>query len=199
MTDDEEHSLSVSNAVRQLLSDAHTSMPGTIVSYDGRRAVIRPGLSKLIADGRIIAAPDVVSVPVVWPTAMGGKCRISMPMQAGDGVLLHFSERSLESWHDAGNPIPDDPRQYDLSDAVAVPGLNPDSVGVQVNTTDLMISFGSASIRITPEGEIILKGTQITTDTPYVSTAEVTANNIPLSSHIHGGVVSGPGTTGQPV
>lgn len=205
MHDDEDHALGIQNAVRQLLSDVHTSMPGTVVSYDGRRAVVRPTLSKLIADGRVLGAPSIVSVPVVWPTAMGGQCRISMPMQAGDGVLLHFSERSLEAWHDAGGAVPDDPRQYDLSDAIAVPGLNHDGVNVHVNTSDLMIAFGSASIRITKDGNIIIHGAQIQTDTPIVTTAkitasaEITANGIPLSQHLHMGVQTGEGMTGQPV
>ena len=114
--------------VEAALAEVNTAVPGVIVSYDpgSNRAVVRAALPKRLADDTVLAAPQIVSVPVVWPSAdVGGRqAALTFPLKAGDGVLLHFSQRSLETWLSGGSGAPDDPRMFDLTDAIATPGLN---------------------------------------------------------------------------
>lgn len=136
------------------LADVHTCLPGRIVSYDGRTAVVQPALTKSLASGDQLQAPQIVSVPVCWPCgdAAGGLALISVPLKAGDAVLLHFSERALENWLSGVDGPPGDPRMFDLSDAFATPVCRP---GVhQADTQNVSIEYADASIKITPAGEV---------------------------------------------
>lgn len=139
-------------ATESVLSDVNTCMPGIVISFDGSRATCRPSVPKQLADGSQLSCPQVVDVPVVWPTAdIGGLVAgLRMPLKPGDGVLLHFSQRSLETWLQGGDTAPDDPRRFDLSDAVAVPGLNRTSVRPATDSVELF--YGPAGIEISPVG-----------------------------------------------
>jgi hypothetical protein len=106
-------------------------MPGRVETYDPatQRASVAPLVKDVEVDdeGARTARdfPVITGVPVVFPGA--GGFRVTFPVQAGDLVLLVFSDRSLDkllasSGAEAVDPI--DPRQHDLSDAVAIPGLH---------------------------------------------------------------------------
>lgn len=136
------------------LAEVHTCLPGRIVSYNGRIAVVQPALTKSLSSGEQLEAPHIVSVPVCWPCgdSGGGLALISVPLNVGDAVLLHFSERALENWLSGVDGAPGDPRMFDMSDAFATPVCRP---GVhQADTTNLSIEYAAASIKITPTGEI---------------------------------------------
>jgi hypothetical protein len=171
-----------------VLGEIHTCLPGTVVSYNAatRRAVVRPSLDKQLADGRVLEAPQIVEVPVQFP--MG----LTYPIAAGAGVLLHFTSRSLETWLDGGERVPDDPRQFDLSDCIAVPGVSHGGNTTAADPDNFVLSFGGASITFTPGGEIKLHGTKISTDTQLISTAAITSKTVTLDTHNHG---SGPAPT----
>lgn len=136
------------------LAEVHTCVPGKIVSYDGRSAVVQPAISKDLASGESLAAPQIVNVPICWPCgdAGGGEALISVPLKAGDAVLLHFSERALENWLSGNDGSPGDPRMFDLSDAFATPVCRPGFQ--QADTQNLSVEYANASIKITPSGEV---------------------------------------------
>ncbi|WP_432824076.1 Gp138 family membrane-puncturing spike protein [Stenotrophomonas indicatrix] len=54
------------------LAEVHTCVPGKIVSYDGRSAVVQPAISKDLASGESLAAPQIVNVPICWPCGDAG-------------------------------------------------------------------------------------------------------------------------------
>ncbi len=140
------------------ISNVNTAVPGVVVSYDAgsNRATVRASLPKRLADGQALPAPNIVSVPVVFPAAdVGGtQAALTLPLKPGDGVLLHFSQRSLEGWLSGSGDAPDDPRMFDLSDAIAVPGLN--AGGVAGDASDVVLRHGNASLRMKPDGTILL-------------------------------------------
>jgi len=202
-------------AIEVALSEVNTTMPGVLVKYDPATnlATVKPTLPKRLADGSELPAPEIISAPVVWPSAQGGKVRITMPLKGGDPVMIHFSSRSLEGWLSGKTEAPDDPRMFDLSDAIVVPGLYASQL--KGDGENLVIAFDKASITITPAGDFIfandsikikfgadgvidLHGSSIKTDTAMVSSAEITAKSIPLSTHKHIGVQPGSGSTGTP-
>jgi hypothetical protein len=195
------------NLFSTMLSEVHTSMPGTVVSYDPatRRAVVRPSLSKQLADGRVLPPPQVVSAPVIFPTGNGGKAGITFPIRPGDGVMLHFSERSLEAWHDGGETVPDDPRTFDLSDAIAVPGLNHGGATPAAHADNFVITFGDASIAFTPAGGCIITapagitlnstgGTTTLIGPTDAPNDTITSKTVTLNTHKHGTGTAAAGT-----
>ncbi len=182
------------------LREMNTSAPGVIVSYDGvtNRAVVRASLPKRLADNSDLPAPQIVSVPVIWPEA--GGAIITMPIRPGDGVLLNFSQRGLDNWLSGTEGTSDDPRAFDMTDAIATPGLRAMPTG-PVDTDNMVISFGGVTLKLTPGGKLLIEapgGIEIVAPTTK-STGDILATEtISLTTHVHVGVVSGAALTGIP-
>lgn len=107
------------------LEALHTTLPGKIQTYDPktRTATVVPGVRLRSMHGDLIEIKPIAGVPVVWP----GSKRFSVipaTLEAGDGVLLHFSESALGTWLN-GSDIhdPEDETRFSLHDCIAVPGL----------------------------------------------------------------------------
>ena len=144
----------IRDAIEARLLDVHTAMPATIVSYDAakQKASVQPVLQKKYASGKVVTLPVITNVPVVMPRA--NKAFISLPLKAGDHVLLIFSERSIDRWAQKGGVTdPNDPRKFSLSDAFAIPGGYPFSDVVAGSATDLIIENDNAQIQLKPSGK----------------------------------------------
>lgn len=193
------------------LADVHTCLPGKIVSFDGLAAVVQPSLSKALASGDDLPAPQIVSVPVCFPRGMGGKAIISVPLGAGDDVLLHFSERALENWLSGKDGAPGDPRMFDLSDAFATPVCRPG--GSLVDTVNLVVRLDQASITISPDGTVVIStlgaaevtapagltiNADITVNGMIEATGDVTGGGVSLMNHLTTNVTPGTGMSGKP-
>ncbi len=195
------------------LADVHTCLPGTVVSYDGRSAVVKPAISKQLSSGDELPAPTIVSVPVCWPCGDvgGGQALISVPLKAGDAVLLHFSERSLENWLSGRDGVPGDPRMFDLSDAFATPVCRPGAL--QADPDSVTVQYGGAVFRMGAGGEVSIDtpaqvsitagaGVAITGDVTVQgridATDDVTGAGVSLQTHRHTAVQPGGGTSGPP-
>lgn len=124
-------------AGESIRADIHTAMPGRVESYDHtqQRASVKPLIKKAYRDGVEQSLPVIDRVPVVFPRAGGAS--LTFPVKPGDGVLLVFAERSMEQWLGrGGEQAPGDPRKHDLTDAIAIPGLNAFSEGSASTTND---------------------------------------------------------------
>lgn len=165
--------------VKSGISNIHTAMPGTVLAYSGGVATVQPSLPMKVPDGRNVAMPPIVGVPVVMPTCAGGSVGVSLPIKAGDGVLLIFSERSIDDWVKGGEN--DDQRRHDLTDAIAIPGCY--AGGVPANASgELMLFSGGTSMTIAP-GKITVIGGDLVVD------------GTSFKQHIHSesiGTVTGP-------
>jgi hypothetical protein len=181
----------IEGGVSAMVGEINTSMPGVVVSYDaGRnRAVVRPALPRMLADGEALEAPTIAEVPVLWPTAGGAV--FTMPLKEGDQVWLDFSQRSLEGWLQGNDAAPDDPRQFDLSDCVARPGAGRD---VQNVATDaVVLSLGGATIRLEEGGTMRLIGNVA------IQGGTLTHNGVNVgSTHTHTNVQAGGSLSGPP-
>ena len=179
------------------LSEVRTTLPGTVVSWNGRLATVRPSIPKRLANGRVLQAPQIVSVPVHFPVGAGGSAMITVPLKPGDSVTLHFCERSMEQWLSGSKDAPDDPRQFDLTDAFATPHLAPFVAGA--DTVNLSIQYGGGSIKISPSGDITLTGNVSINGNLAIAGSSMTHNGKNVSdTHVHGGVSPGPATTAGP-
>lgn len=111
-------------AVWNILSGVHTALPGRVESYDhtGPSIEAKPLIKKLYRDGVELSLPVIVSVPVVFMRT--ARFKFTFPLEQGDGVLLIFAERSIDNWLSRGEEVaPQVSRKFDLSDAIAIPGL----------------------------------------------------------------------------
>jgi len=160
MAEDNSLTVAIENVISALFEDVHTCMPGRIESYvfGEAKATIKPLLKKVFNDGTILELPVLPNVPIVFQRT--NNSGLTFPMKVGDGVLLLFSERALERWYLSGQDSePGDPRRYDLSDAIATPGLfGFNTKNLASNNEDLEIHHNGFKITITAAGKISLVG-----------------------------------------
>jgi phage baseplate assembly protein gpV len=207
------------------IADMHICMPAKILEYDytKQKAKVQPALNQKYNDGEVIELPAIYNVPVVHPASGGAS--ITFPVNVNDTVLLVFSEKSLEEWLSNGEQVtPDDPRQNNLTDAIALLGLNPFSkTSPAENNEDLLISYSGSKIRFKNSGAHLLQieaenieiigakeikltsttevkltsTTEIKIEAPEIKlNGDVKINNQLYDNHTHTGVTSGPSNTG---
>lgn len=153
-----------------------------------------------------VQMPVLLDVPLVFPSA--GGFTLSLPVTAGDEVLVVFSSRCIDAWWQSGGvQAPMELRMHDLSDGFAIPGPKSQpnvQAGLNATNARLTVDDGSAYIELTKSGAVnILAPGGLNVTGPINSTLEITAQTettpIPLSTHLHGGVTPGSGETGVPI
>lgn len=151
--------------ITQFEEELHTAFPAKVQSYDAtkqtadlvplvKQPVLQPDGSSVLED-----LPVLPSVPVLWPRA--GKAFVSMPLAAGDTVLVLCCESATGSFRvsDGSSPQPPgDLRRFNLSHAVAIPGLFPRSKALtHASATDIVIGFDDgARVSIKTDGSVHL-------------------------------------------
>ncbi len=156
--------MTLTEAIHNELADVHVCLPGKIVAWDGKTATVRPSMPRALANGGELAAPQIVSVPVLFPTGLGGSAMISLPLQSGDDVLLYFSEVALDGWLSGNDGAPDDPRRFDMSDCFAAPMLRPTVAAA--DTANLRLLCGASSLVMSPGGEVTLNASKFQVNAP---------------------------------
>lgn len=161
----------------------HVCLPGRVERYDHtqQRADVVPLLRERYADGQVTEAQVITNVPIVFPRSGGAS--LTMPVNRGDGVMLHFTDRSLDEWLGNGGTVtPSDPRSHDLSDCIAVPGLYSFSdQSPQDNNSDTLLQFEGSQVRLTGGGDIeISTGGNVTVNAG--GSAEVTASDATVNA-----------------
>ncbi|TQE99505.1 MAG: phage baseplate protein [Spiribacter salinus] len=161
-------------AVDTLSSQLRVALPAQVESYDPgtQRASVKPLINRNYADGAVAEMPVIAGVPVVWPRGSGAS--LTMPLNRGDGVLLVFSDRSMDEWLGSGGAAtPSDRRKHDLSDAIAVPGLYSFAAGgLAENNEDVLLTYSGSQVRLKPGGAVEIDSANTVT----VNTTDVTIN-----------------------
>jgi hypothetical protein len=147
----------IRNAILYQLNNIHTALPGQIISYDytTQKASIQPTLNKVWTNVSPTTMPVLVNVPIIFQESGGAS--LTMPINVGDSCLILFMERSIDEWLTHGGIVsPSDPRKFDLSDAVAIMGLQPFNASFppRSNNTDMILNYAGSSITITSTGAI---------------------------------------------
>lgn len=150
----------IGNVVDSRINSIHTANIGIIQSYDPstNRATIQPALNvKYLTQSDPIPLPVIENVPIIFPWS--SSFSITFPVNPGDYCLLVFIERSIDLWKAVGGQVtPDDPRKYNLSDCVAIPGLLPFNANIPENAgNNFSIIFAGSQIRIDANGNVIIK------------------------------------------
>lgn len=137
------------------------------------------------ADGTSSAIPLLVDVP--YFILQGGGAYIDMPIKAGDYCIVLFNDRDIDTWWSTANMAdPASNRKHDLSDGIAIVGINPKTSPREMDGTKTRV--------INPDG-IELNGNSKT----FVTHAEldtalqtfITALNL----HVHTSATAGSPTS----
>lgn len=172
----------LNQAIRNRLAELHTAMPAQVVSYEfsTQKAKVQPTIKRKYADGRSDKYPVINDVPVIFPRSGGAS--MTFPVKAGDTVLLIFTGRSIEQWlnNGGGNVTPSDNRMHNLNDAVAIPGLIPFTAGSYAkNNEDVLITYKGSEIEILSNTDIRMYApNKIIADTDeFYCTGDIVAKN----------------------
>ena len=117
------------------IGQVRTSLPAVILAYDRatQRARIRITVRTPFRDpatGQItewVQPPPISNVPVQWSGGAAGS--LTIDLAAGDAGIVLIGERDLSGRKTTGtgDNTPTDSRRMDLSDALFVPGITPDT------------------------------------------------------------------------
>lgn len=117
-------SAALNTYLESALASVHTSLPATVVSYDEskHRAKVKPSVRMLMENGVKIELPDLLDVPVIFPSAKSFD--LEFPLDKGDGVLLLVQELDISEWKaDEKIPTASTASRFNLDAVVAIPGM----------------------------------------------------------------------------
>lgn len=215
LLNDPEQSLRI--AFDGLQAGLWTALPCIVVSVDWTKLTIeaQPAVQGVNYDEAgnktYVDLPVLGDVPLMFPAA--GGFALTLPIAAGDEVLVVFASRAVDSWWQSGGNKnqPIEVRMHDLSDGFAIPAQmsNPKtkSFAPHVSQTNARLTTqnGSAYVELTTTGicNIVASGGinvtgVVNVNGSVIATGEVSAQGIPLSTHKHTGVTTGGGVTGGP-
>ena len=175
--------------VAKRLGEMRTCLPGIVVSYDHatQRATVLVTIdSKKVVDGELISyqPPPIPNVPVHFPS--GTNYAITWPLSAGDPVTLVFEDRSTTEWRASGasRTTPRDPRRWDWSDAVALPGGRTQAAG----PTGPIGAAGRDAAAMVLQAPLIKLGDSTATD--FVALASLVVAQLNALWTAHNGLVA---------
>jgi hypothetical protein len=145
--------------VSSIITGINTCLPGRVekYEYETRRAEVLPLVSKKYIDGQRVDYQPISDIPVMFPAS--GTTGIHYPVKKGDTVLLIFAQRALDNWLLSGDiTAPGDNRKYDITDAIAIPGLYSFNVPNFADNNDDIVINGDNKITIKNNGDIEIGG-----------------------------------------
>jgi len=121
--------------VDKKLRNTGVALPGIVKSYADGKATVQPGVTRAVPitdsdDFAFEQLPVIHDVPVCWP--QGRNFKLDGQLVAGDPVLLVCLDTDPSAWLRSGTVSdPDDVREHSWANAVAIPGLVPDTASFQ--------------------------------------------------------------------
>ena len=134
---------------RHLLVNLNCVKVGKIVSYNAsaRTAQVSISFKRVKTDGSTAEYPIINDVPVF--TLQGGATSVQLPISPGDHCILIFSDRCLDSWLQNGSAAPPPiGRLHDISDAIALVGINPLSPSLAAPPSGEGGVYGSSGAKV---------------------------------------------------
>jgi hypothetical protein len=169
-------------------------------------------------NGNNVILPEFIEVPPVFMA--GGSSYTAHPITVGDYALLIFTERCFDRWYEGNDfQLPAEYRMHDYSDGFAFVGVFPRSIALTI--PDVITQIGDTYQEgdyerkgdLDMTGDITLTGDQLITGNLTVnisitapmatingpvSCQSITVNGLDFSTHVHGGIEVGTGTSGGP-
>lgn len=127
---------------------------GQINRFDGTKktAEVQILFKRVLPGDQVASYPVLVDVPIF--TLQGGGVAVQMPITQGDQCLVLFSDRNLDIWFQNGaEAAPLNDRCHDLSDGIALVGLNALNSAMPAYPTDeARIISGVARVGVKKDG-----------------------------------------------
>lgn len=192
---------------RYLNLKLNVCLPAVVKSYDRTvgRVTVQPAINLVSTKGGdTIQRPELSDIPV--HNSGGGGFVVSFPLSAGDTGWLIFCDRDISIFKNSGKVSPPNTyRLHNMLDAFFIPDKmhNITVASDDINNAVLQTVDGNSKISV-GASSIKLKSTNIEIDGDLsvtgsiTSTDEITSGMIKLTTHLHGGVTPGVGTTGVP-
>lgn len=154
------------------------------------RCSIQPLVQKIDGNNNVYPRGVIDNVPYL--RVQGGANAVVIDPVAGDIGLAAFCDRDISMVKRTGEEAaPNSLRQYDLNDAVYL-------YTCMAGTPTQYIHFKGNEIHVKSPSKIILDAPTVQATGQINAEGDVTAGDISLQTHVHGGVQSGPSTTGGP-
>lgn len=142
------------NFKQDIFSTLNCIKIGQISSFDATKktAEVQILFKRVLPDMTTQSYPLLIDCPVFTPQGGGGA--LQFPIQAGDQCLVLFSDRRLDEWlQGGGEAAPGDGRMHDLSDGIALVGMNAlDSDLDDYPTDKVVLSYGDSRFELTSTG-----------------------------------------------
>lgn len=127
---------------------------GQVTAFDGAKktATVQILFKRLLPDGTAVPYKVLLDCPVF--TLQGGGGFLQMPIAAGDQCILLFSDRCIDAWYQNGTQaIPPSTRMHDMSDAIALVGINAlNSTLPTYPTNKVVLSYMGSKFELTATG-----------------------------------------------
>ncbi len=145
---------------RDVLKNANCVKIGIIQKFNAteRTAEIQLVFRRVLPDETIKSMPILVDCPVFTP--QGGGAALTLPIKAGDECIVLFADRNIDAWFaNGGQAAPFDDRLHDLSDGIALVGLNYlGSSSVQYAANEAALTYLGANVSL-KSGKVIVSNT----------------------------------------
>ena len=133
---------------------------GTIVDFDPvnrtatvsiafKRSLSIPVKNDAGAEVTEVEYPKLYDCPVM--SLQGGGGILTFPIEAGDECIVLFSDSNIDAWYENGGEealVPYDGRRHDLSDGIAIVGINSlaNPVDLTLPVEEVALNYGGAKI-----------------------------------------------------
>lgn len=146
----------IEETAKSVMNEIHTALPGKVVSVNPQKgtAQIKPCGKYVMRDGKKLEYPELTEVPLVFPFSQAARTGIVFPVNVGDSCLVILSEVELDEWRSGAQA--EAPLRYDLTSAIAIPGLLLDGQGLveKACAQNAVIVCGKLMV----EGDVIFSG-----------------------------------------
>lgn len=128
-------------AIDARFDDVFIARAGRVTVYDDvtNTVCVKPQVKRSVwVDGerKFVDVPDLLFVPLIFPRTES--YAVTLPIQAGDTVLLVFCDVSHGEWRDSGGESePTDARRLSIGWPVAIPGFFPDTKPLSQTPADV--------------------------------------------------------------
>lgn len=191
----------IKRTMRKVYETMRVAMPAQIESYDALNSVatVKISIPHVRDDEEVFDVPIISAVPVLWQRA--GLASITFPLQRGDWGLVVHCDGDIGKWAlDMDASQPQSRRRHAWTDAVFLPqvhGLQPSSlIGLELKYGTNTVTLSEAGVTVTSQNIALVGNTTITGNLNVTGTS--TLAGIPFASHVHSGVQTGAGLTGNP-
>lgn len=135
---------------RDILKSANCVKIGVIQKFNPttRTAEIQLAFKRVLPDESVMPMPILIDCPVF--TLQGGGGALTFPIEPRDECIVLFADRNIDAWFaNGGQAAPFDGRLHDLSDGIALVGLNYlGSSAVQYAANEAALTYLGANVSL---------------------------------------------------